>query len=39
MNPFDYLKSINTSKKNIMVDDITEKEYNAFIINKGLFFL
>ena len=39
MNPFDYLKSINTSKKNIMVDDITEKEYNAFIINKGLSFL
>ena len=38
MNPFDYLKSINTSKKNIMVDDITEKEYNAFIINKGLSF-
>ena len=38
MNPFDYLKSINTSKKNIMVDDITENEYNAFIINKGLSF-
>tara|TARA_Y100000114_G_C11734904_1_gene315614 strand:+ start:25 stop:408 length:384 start_codon:yes stop_codon:yes gene_type:complete len=38
MNPFDYLKSINTTKKNIMVDDITEKEYNAFIINRGLSF-
>jgi|TARA_R100000426_G_scaffold12348_1_gene12363 hypothetical protein len=38
MNPFDYLKSINTTKKNIMVDDLTEKEYNAFIINRGLSF-
>ena len=38
MNPFDYLKSINTTKKNIMVDDLTEKEYNAFIINIGLSF-
>ena len=38
MNPFDYLKSINATKKNIMVDDITEKEYNAFIINRGLSF-
>ena len=38
MNPFDYLKSINATKKNIMVDDITESEYNAFIINRGLSF-
>tara|TARA_B100001057_G_scaffold316214_1_gene316383 strand:+ start:4203 stop:4586 length:384 start_codon:yes stop_codon:yes gene_type:complete len=38
MNPFDFLKSINTTKKNIMVDDITEKEYSAFIINRGLSF-
>ena len=38
MNPFDYIKSINSTKKNIMVDDITEKEYNAFIINRGLSF-
>ena len=38
MNPFDFLKSINTTKKNIMVDDIIEKEYNAFIINRGLSF-
>ena len=36
MNPFDYLKAINETKKDIMVDDIAEKEYNAFIINKGL---
>jgi len=38
MNPFDYLKAINESKKDIMVDDIAEKEYNPFIINRGLSF-
>jgi len=36
MNPFEYLKAINESKKDIMVDDIAEKEYNSFIINRGL---
>ena len=38
MNPFDYLKSINETKKDIMVDDIAEREYNPFIINRGLSF-
>ena len=36
MNPFDYLNSINNTKKNIMVDDIAEKDYNAFMVNRGL---
>ena len=36
MNPFEYLNSINTSKKNIMVDDIAEANYNAFMVNRGL---
>ena len=36
MNPFEYLKSINESKKDIMIDDLAEKEYNSFIINRGL---
>lgn len=36
MNPFEYLKAINESKKDIMVDDIAEKEYNAFMVNRGL---
>jgi len=36
MNPFDYLNAINSTKKDIMVDDISEKDYNAFIINRGL---
>ena len=36
MNPFDYVNSINDTKKNIMVDDIAEKQYNAYIINHSL---
>ena len=38
MNPFEYLKAINETKKDIMVDDIAEREYNAFLINRGLSF-
>lgn len=36
MNHFDYLNSINTSKEDIMVDDIAEKQYSPFMINRGL---
>ena len=36
MSPFDYINDITYGKKGIMVDDIAEKEYNAFIINRGL---
>lgn len=36
MNPFEYLKSINYTKDDIMVDDIAEKGYNAFMVNRGL---
>jgi len=36
MNPFDYLNSINYSKKDIMVDDVSEKSYNGFMVNRGL---
>jgi len=36
MNPFEYLNSINHSKKDIMVDDISEKGYNAFMVNRSL---
>ena len=38
MNPFEYIKSINDSKKDIMVDDISEKAYNPFIINRNFSF-
>ena len=36
MNPFDFLTSINTSKKNLIVDEYTEKQYPAFMVNRGL---
>ena len=36
MNPFDYVKAINTTKKDIMVDDISESEYQPFLINRSL---
>ena len=36
MNPFDFLNEINYGKNNIMVDDIVEKQYNPFMINRGL---
>ena len=36
MNPFDFLNEINSGKKDIMVDDIAEKGYNAFMVNRGL---
>ncbi len=36
MNPFEFLKSINSTKKDIMVDDDAEKGYNPFIVNRGL---
>ena len=36
MNHFDYLNSINSTKKDIMVDDIAEKGYNSYMINRGL---
>ena len=36
MNHFDYLNSINLTKKDIMVDDVCEKDYNSFMVNRGL---
>lgn len=33
---FDYLNSINTNKKNLMVDDHTKKQYSPFMINRGM---
>ena len=30
MNPFEYVKAVNHSKQDIMVDDIAEKAYSAF---------
>ena len=36
MNPFNYLNSIKYTKQNIMVDDLTEKAYNPFMVNRSL---
>ena len=36
MSPFDFVNSINQTKKNLMVDDLSEKSYNAYIVNKSL---
>ncbi len=36
MNPFEFLNDINYGKKDIMVDDLVEKDYNSFMVNRGL---
>ena len=38
MNPFEFKKSINDTKKDIIVDDVSEKGYNPFIINRNFSF-
>ena len=36
LTPFSYLNEINSSKKDIMVDDIAEGQYVPFVINRTL---
>ena len=36
MNPFEYIKSINDTKQNLIVDDESEKAYNPYITNHSL---
>jgi hypothetical protein len=36
MTPFDFIKAISETKENLIVDNLTEKEYVPFIVNKGL---
>lgn len=36
MSPFDYTNSINQTKKDIMADEIDEKSYNSFMVNRSL---
>ena len=36
MSPFDFLNAINMTKEDLFVDPLAEKDYNAFIINRGL---
>ena len=35
-NPFDYVNAILQNKKQIIVDELTEKEYIPFIVNRSL---
>jgi hypothetical protein len=36
MNPFEFVNAICDSKENLIVDDISEKAYNSFMINRSL---
>ena len=36
LSPFDFLNTINDTKKDLMVDDLTEKSYNSFMVNRSL---
>ena len=35
-SPFDYVNAINMNKKDIMTDDIDEKAYVPFVVNRSL---
>ena len=36
MTPFDYLNAVLQNKKQLIVDEITEKDYSPFMVNRGL---
>ena len=36
ISPFDFINAIHHTKENLIVDDWSEKQYNPYIINKGL---
>ena len=36
MNPFEFVSSINFTKKDIMIDDLVEKQYAPFMVNRSL---
>ena len=38
ISPFDFVKSINDTKENIITDEWSEEQYNPFIVNKALSF-
>jgi hypothetical protein len=35
-NPFDYVKNVSYDKKDIMVDEVEEKSYAPFLVNRAL---
>jgi hypothetical protein len=36
MSPFDYVNAILQNKKPLIVDELTEKEYQSFLVNRSL---
>ena len=38
ISPFDFINSINETKQNLIVDEWSEKQYQPFVVNKGLSF-
>lgn len=38
MTPFDFINVINQSKENLIIDELSEKAYTPFIVNRGLSF-
>lgn len=38
ISPFDFINDINYSKKNLIVDEETEKQYSPWMVNRGLSF-
>lgn len=38
LTPFDFINSINYTKENLIVDEWSEKQYNPYVVNKGLSF-
>ena len=38
ISPFDFINAINFSKEELIVDEWSERQYNSYVINKGLSF-
>lgn len=36
LSPFDFLNSINSTKKDLMDDELNEKHYVSFVVNRSL---
>ena len=36
LSPFDFLNSINSTKKDLMEDELNEKKYIPFVVNRSL---
>ena len=36
MNPFDFINAITQTKENLFVDPQASKDYNSFMVNRGL---